>query len=97
MRGRLCSLGIDDSFAACVDGTFDVRGRMMALDPLCVEMIEAARGAGASANYTGSGGAIVAVCRDEAGTAEVEPSARQDRVWGGPGVGASAGAAKAAA
>jgi glucuronokinase len=49
-----------------VDATFDARERMMALDPRHVEMVSVARAAGAAANYTGSGGAIVAVCRDEA-------------------------------
>jgi glucuronokinase len=50
----------------CVDQSFEARQRMLDLDPRHVEMIECARTAGASANYTGSGGAIVAVCRDEA-------------------------------
>jgi glucuronokinase len=58
-------------FAQCVDQTFDVRARLMALDGLCVEMIEVARSCGASANYTGSGGAIVAVCRDQSHVAEL--------------------------
>lgn len=44
---------------------------MMALDPRHVEMISIARGYGASANYTGSDGAIVAVCRDAAHRATV--------------------------
>jgi hypothetical protein len=35
-------------------------------------MITAARVCGAAANFTGSGGAIVAVCRDLDHTAEVE-------------------------
>ncbi len=52
-------------FARCVDASFDARRRMLALAPRHVEMIEIARGCGASANYTGSGGAIVAVCNDE--------------------------------
>jgi glucuronokinase len=52
-------------FGACVDRTFDLRRELLPLDPLCVEMVDAARACGASANYTGSGGAIVAVCRDE--------------------------------
>jgi len=39
---------------------------MMSLDPRHVEMVSVARAAGAAANYTGSGGAIIAVCRDEA-------------------------------
>jgi glucuronokinase len=52
-------------FAECVNRTFDIRARMLPLDPRCVEMVDAARSAGAAANYTGSGGAIVAACRDE--------------------------------
>jgi glucuronokinase len=54
-----------ERFGDCVDRTFDLRRRMLDLDPRCVEMVELARASGASANYTGSGGAIVAVCRDE--------------------------------
>jgi galactokinase/mevalonate kinase-like predicted kinase len=53
-----------ERFAGCVDRTFDLRAELLDLDPRCVEMVNAARGAGAAANYTGSGGAIVAVCRD---------------------------------
>ena len=50
--------------ARCVDGSFDARRRMPPLDPRHVEMVQCARACGASANYAGSGGAIVAVCRD---------------------------------
>jgi hypothetical protein len=49
-----------------VDATFDARRRMLPLDPRHVEMVEVARESGAAANYTGSGGAIVAVCDDPA-------------------------------
>jgi galactokinase/mevalonate kinase-like predicted kinase len=63
--------GDHETFSACVDGSFDVRAGMLALDPGHVEMIEAARRAGAAANYTGSGGAIVSVCRDEPHRARV--------------------------
>jgi glucuronokinase len=52
-------------FADCVDASFEARARMLVLDPSHVEMVEVARRAGASANYTGSGGAIVCVCRDD--------------------------------
>jgi glucuronokinase len=55
-----------DRLARCVDQTFELRRELMPLDRRCVEMVEAARGCDASANYTGSGGAIVAVCRDVA-------------------------------
>ena len=54
---------------AAVDGSFDARRSMLALDPRHVEMIETARAGGAAANYTGSGGAVVAVC-DDAGHRE---------------------------
>jgi glucuronokinase len=56
-----------ERFCGCVDRTFDLRRRVVELDPLCVEMVEGARACGASANYTGSGGAIVAACSDPDG------------------------------
>jgi glucuronokinase len=48
-----------------LDRGFDQRRRMLALDPRHVEMVACARTAGASVNYAGSGGAIVAVCQDD--------------------------------
>jgi glucuronokinase len=60
-----------DTFARAVDESFEHRAAMMKLDPRHVEMIEAARAAGAAANYSGSGGAIVAVCRDDKHRAHV--------------------------
>ena len=63
-------------FARCVDASFDARAELMALDPRHVEMIETARAAGASANYTGSGGAIVAVCEDVEHQVAVERALR---------------------
>ena len=53
------------AFARCVDGSFEARRSMLMLDERHVAMIELARAYGASANYTGSGGAIVGCCRDE--------------------------------
>lgn len=47
------------AFARCLDGSFDQRAAMGPLVPEHVEMIELARANGASANYAGSGGAIV--------------------------------------
>jgi glucuronokinase len=47
------------AFAAAVDGSYDERAALIELDPRHVAMVEAARAAGASANYAGSGGAIV--------------------------------------
>ena len=53
-------------FRVSVDRTFDLRRELLPLDRRCVDMVELARSCDASANYTGSGGAIVAVCRDAA-------------------------------
>jgi len=51
-------------FASAVDESFEHRARMVALHPGHVEMVRMAHAAGAAANYSGSGGAIVAVCSD---------------------------------
>ena len=59
-----------------VDASFDARARMMELDPRHVEMISAARAAGAAANYAGSGGAIVCVCDDARHRSVVERGMR---------------------
>ena len=47
------------AFAQAVDASFDERAALLDLDPRHVAMVTAARAAGASANYAGSGGAIV--------------------------------------
>ena len=44
---------------------------MLELDPRHVAMIELARAAGAGANYAGSGGGVVCVCRDATHQADV--------------------------
>jgi glucuronokinase len=49
-----------DSFARCMDDSFDARAAMGPLDPAHVNLVEMARAIGASANYAGSGGAVVA-------------------------------------
>lgn len=81
------------AFAACVDASFDVRREMIELDERHVAMIERARACGASANYTGSGGAIAAVCRDESHSAELAAALRE-LGCGTVATGASGGAAK---
>lgn len=47
------------AFAAALDASFDERAALLDLDPRHEAMVHAAREAGASANYAGSGGAIV--------------------------------------
>jgi len=51
--------GDHSAFAAALDGSYDERAALIELDPRHVAMVDAARGVGASANYAGSGGAIV--------------------------------------
>jgi glucuronokinase len=46
--------------ASAIDANFDVRRRIFNLPPWQVQMIDVVRGCGASANFAGSGGAIVA-------------------------------------
>ena len=57
--GDACALG------AAMDQTFDQRAAVMDLDHRHVEMVEVARANGASANYTGSGGAVVVLADDD--------------------------------
>jgi glucuronokinase len=64
-RGAL-NHGDHEQLASCADASFDVRQRIMELDPRHVEMVRVARAAGAGVNYTGSGGAVVCVCEDSA-------------------------------
>jgi len=54
------------SLAASIDANFDQRQSICRLHPGHVEMIEAARRAGASAKFAGSGGAIVGTFQDRA-------------------------------
>ena len=51
--------GDHGAFARALDASFDERAALLDLDPRHVAMVRAARAAGASANYAGSGGAIV--------------------------------------
>ncbi len=47
-----------------IDANFDLRRGIMNLNRRHVEMVEAARSTGASAKYTGSGGAVIGIYRD---------------------------------
>ena len=61
-----------------VDASFDERAALLDLDPRHVAMVRAARAAGASANYAGSGGAIVGTLPSTG----LEPVARALRALG---------------
>jgi glucuronokinase len=60
------------AFARALDGSFDERAAMGPLVPAHVEMIDLVRSLGASANYAGSGGAIVGTKPSDELRAELE-------------------------
>ena len=55
-----------------IDENFDLRRSIMNLNPRHVEMVETARSVGASAKYTGSGGAIIGTYPDDEKYARLE-------------------------
>jgi glucuronokinase len=64
-EGRRALLARDyDSLDRLLDANFDLRARIYRIDEGNFEMIRAARSAGASANFAGSGGAIVGAYKD---------------------------------
>ncbi|MFM8580928.1 MAG: hypothetical protein ACKOFW_05435 [Planctomycetaceae bacterium] len=61
---RRCRAGDHPRLARLINLNFDTRRSICDLTPAHVQMIEAARAAGASAKYCGSGGAIVGTLPD---------------------------------
>ena len=53
-----------DELGRCINANFDLRRTIMNIAPENLRMVEAARSAGASAKFAGSGGAIVGLYRD---------------------------------
>jgi len=65
-QGRDCLLHGDyGKLGALIDANFDLRARIYKIGEGNREMIETARSVGASANFAGSGGAIVGLYRDQ--------------------------------
>jgi glucuronokinase len=60
-----------ERFSALMDENFDARRRIYSLPPWQIDQIETARRCGASAQFAGSGGAIVGVYRDAAMLADL--------------------------
>jgi|UniRef100_UPI0026272291 glucuronokinase len=56
-----------DKMNRIIDANFDLRQSVMNLNPLHVKMINTAREAGASAKFTGSGGALIGIVRGDEG------------------------------
>ncbi len=65
-QGKECLLKGDyETLNRLIDANFDLRARIYRIDNGNLEMVRTAREAGASANFAGSGGAIVGAYRDE--------------------------------
>jgi glucuronokinase len=63
---RALSQGDAEGFGRFIDANFDLRRSICRLPAGQVAMVETARGAGATAHFAGSGGAIIGVYPDEA-------------------------------
>jgi glucuronokinase len=58
--------GDQASIGPLLNANFDLRRKLCRIHPDNIEMVETARAAGASAKFTGSGGAIVGTVADDA-------------------------------
>ncbi|HEY1497545.1 MAG TPA: GHMP kinase [Candidatus Solibacter sp.] len=66
-EGRACLMERNyDRLNQLVDANFDLRAKIYNIDPGNMEMVQTARAAGATANFAGSGGAIVGTYADDA-------------------------------
>jgi glucuronokinase len=67
LQGRAALLARDvDKLGQLIDDNFNTRRSIYQLPPWQAAMVETARRCGASAKFSGSGGAIVGIYRDEA-------------------------------
>ncbi len=62
---ELIETGAVDGIAARLDENFDIRRTVQSISEGNLEMVETARRSGASAKFTGSGGAIIGTYDDE--------------------------------
>ena len=73
--------GAPNRIRELINANFDLRRRIYAIHPDNIAMVEAARSTGASAKFTGSGGAIVGTYEGEdmfAALEKVPPCGRSD-------------------
>jgi len=64
-RARIALLAGDwPALSSCIDENFELRRKIMALSSEYTRMVDVARRAGASAHFSGSGGAIAGLCEE---------------------------------
>lgn len=65
-QGRVALRARDwNRFAELIDANFDLRARIYRISPANLQMVETARGMGATAKFAGSGGTIIGTYRDD--------------------------------
>jgi glucuronokinase len=76
-EGRACLLARNYArLGELIDANFDLRSRIYTIDRGNLEMVHTARSAGATANFAGSGGAIVGTYQDDGDFARLKESMR---------------------
>jgi len=76
-EGRACLIAHNYvRLGELIDANFDLRSRIYTIDRGNLEMVHTARTAGATANFAGSGGAIVGTYQDDADFARLKESMR---------------------
>ena len=76
-EGRACLLARNYArLGELIDANFDLRSRIYTIDRGNLEMVHTARAAGATANFAGSGGAIVGTYQDDADFARLKEAMR---------------------
>ena len=81
VKAKRCLLADDRAgLGRLIDANFDRRRRIYRLSEANIRMVETARSAGASAKFTGSGGAIVGTYEDEAMFRALKAALRKQRV-----------------
>lgn len=76
-EGRACLIAHNYvRLGELIDANFDLRSRIYTIDRGNLEMVHTARSAGATANFAGSGGAIVGTYQDDADFARLKESMR---------------------
>ena len=63
--GGHCSRRDHETLGSLINANFDLRAKVYRISAGNLEMIETARGVGATSQFAGSGGAIVGTYRDE--------------------------------
>lgn len=76
-QGRACLLARDyTKLGGLIDANFDLRSQIYRIDEGNLEMIRTARATGATANFAGSGGAIVGTYKDDDAFAKLSEAMR---------------------